>query len=365
MAGRSNVTAVLRPVALSGSDLRRAIGILALISLSGCALPYVAHVSYGQARILVGRVSIESRLDDPAVSEREKTKLRLVLDAKTFAQEKLGLAESSSYSSVYDTEGDPVAWNLSACADDSFTPHRWTFPILGSLPYKGYFTRAPSIEEATELRAMNMDVLLWPVSAYSTLGWFADPLFTPMLQYTDVHLANTIFHELAHATIFIERDADFNETLATFVGNQGCFEFFEARGGAKDPRLLAAADEDHDDKIFVQEVAKLRAQLTALYASPAPREEKLRAKQQLFAAFQAGYATAIRPRLRTRHYDYVATESLSNAWILAVERYHGDLELFARLHAKLGSRMRTTIEKLREISRAKDPKAALAALAKD
>ena len=276
-----------------------------LLVFTGCGIPYVAHVSYGQARILVGRVTIEDRLEDPAVSAREKEKLRLVLDAKAFAHEKIGLAETSSYSSVYDTEGDPVAWNLSACADTAFLPYRWTFPILGSLPYKGYFTRRPAVEEARELRAREMDVLLWPVSAYSTLGWFSDPLFTPMLEYTDVQLANTIFHELAHATVFIDKDADFNETLATFIGNQGAVEFFEQRGGKTDPRLLAAADEDHDDKIFVQEIAKLRAQLQSLYSSAAIRAEKLRNKTRIFEAFREHYKERVRPRLRTRRSSIV------------------------------------------------------------
>jgi predicted aminopeptidase len=342
-----------------GSDIRgaRFAAVLAtVVFMAGCGIPYVAHVSYGQARILVGRVTIEDRLADPSVSEREKAKLKLVLDAKAFAQGEIGLAESTSYSSVYDTEGDPVAWNLSACADTAFLPHRWTFPILGSLPYKGYFTRQPAVEEARELRALQMDVLLWPVSAYSTLGWFSDPLFTPMLDYSDVHLANTIFHELAHATIFIDKDADFNETLATFIGNQGAVEFFEARGGRADPRLLAAADEDHDDKIFIQEIARLRAQLVSLYASCAERSEKLRHKARIFDAFRLEYQERIRPRLRTRRYDYAATELLNNAWILALERYHGDLEIFGRIHA---------VETLREIAKMDDPRASLATLARE
>lgn len=340
------------------------VGGLSLV-LSGCALPYVAHVSYGQARILVGRVSIESRLDDPAVSEKEKAKLRLVVDAKTFAGEEVGLAQTGSYASVYDTEGDPVAWNLSACADDAFLPYRWDFPVLGSMPYKGYFVLAPAIDEARELKAMNMDVLLAPVSAYSTLGWFSDPLFTPMLEDPDEVLVNVILHELAHATIFIEKDADFNETLATFIGNQGSVEYFQKRYGADDPRLRRAEDADHDDKIFAQELAALRAELTALYATKRPRTEKLAEKRRLIAAFRERFGSTIRPTLRTDNYDFVLRRELNNAWILGLERYHGDLELFAKVHRKLGSRLRTTVLKLKEIAKTTDPRASLAALARD
>jgi predicted aminopeptidase len=338
---------------------------VALLACGGCGLTYIAHVTNGQSRILVGRISIESRLDDAAVTSREKSKLRLVLDVKRFAHESFGLADSGSYSTVYDTEGDAVAWNLSACAEDSFTPYTWTFPILGSMPYKGYFTRAKATSDFEELRAQGMDVLLWPVSAYSTLGWFSDPLFTPMLEYSDVHLANTIFHELAHATVFIERDADFNETLATFVGGQGAIEFFEARGGKQDPRLLAAADEDHDDRVFSQEIARLEKDLTDLYASAATKAEKLSGKKRLIDDFKVSFRSKIRPKLKTRRYDYIPSEDLNNAWILAHARYHGDIELFMKLHVRLGSHLRATVEKLKEIAKSDDPRAALVALTRD
>ena len=335
--------------------------VLLLAFLAGCSVPYIAHVSYGQARILVGRISIESRLEDPNVSAKEKEKLRLVQDAKAFAIEQLGLAKTGSYDSVYDTENGPVAWNLSACADDAFVPFRWDFPILGSLPYKGYFRLDMAIEEARELKSRNMDILLYAPEAYSTLGWLSDPIFTPMLEEEDDALVNTIVHELTHATVFIEKDASFNETLATFVGAEGSLEYFRARGGPDDPRLARAAESEHDSAVFAEEVAALKTELAALYSLKAGRAATLHAKAEVFERFRERYKTVVRPKLKGKLAARELRSGLNNAWVLAFDRYHGDLDVFARLHRKLGSRMPATIAKLKELAETKDPRAALEA----
>src|SRR4029077_6829606 len=131
------------------------------------------------------------------------------------------------------------------------------------------------------------------------------------------------------------QDADFNETLATFVGNQGSLEYFSVRFGPGDERLGRAFDADQDDKIFAKEVAELRSELTAIYSSPLARDEKLAQKARMFEAFRERYRTVIKPKLKTSTYDYHLREDLNNAWILGLERYHGDLESFAKLHKKL------------------------------
>src|SRR5262249_44546680 len=134
--------------------------------------------------------------------------------------------------------------------------------------------------------------------AYSTLGWLSDPIFTPMLEEEDDVLVNTIVHELTHATVFIERDASFNETFATFVGMEGSLEYFRARGGPGDPRLEKAAESDHDSAVFAEEVAGLKAQLAALYSLKAGRAATLPAKAEVFARFRERYRTVVRPKLK-------------------------------------------------------------------
>src|SRR5262249_32489914 len=153
-------------------------------------------------------------------------------------------------------------------------------------------------------------------------------------------LANTILHELAHATVYVAGDSDFNETLATFVGNQGAIDYFKSVGGEKDPRLQQASDAHHDDEIFSREIAALRARLTAVYDAPASREEKLAKKAEAFRDFRERYARDVKPLLRSDGYDWVQKRDLNNALVLALERYHGDLDVFEALHRKLGSNLR-------------------------
>jgi predicted aminopeptidase len=322
-------------------------------------------VSYGQARILIGRESIDDRLAGAGASPRERQKLSLIVDVRAYARDVIGLAHTSSYTTIFDTEGEAAAWNLSACPDDSFTPYTWTFPFVGEMPYKGYFFRAPAEEEGQDLRARHMDVVVRPVAAYSTLGWLSDPIFTPMLAETDEFLANTIVHELAHATVFIEKDAEFNETLATFIGNQGSRDYFEARGGTGDLRISRASDTEHDEDVLEVEIKALRSRLEAIYALPIPRPEKLRQKADALRDFREHYKMQVRPKLRaSSNCDWILSVELNNALILGLERYHGDLGIFLALHKKLGSNLRSTVLKLREIADTENPRATLTSLAK-
>ncbi|MBI3724552.1 aminopeptidase, partial [bacterium] len=202
-------------------------------------------------------------------------------------------------------------------------------------------------------------------TAYSTLGWFSDPIFTPMLRNPDEYLANVILHELAHATVFIKSDADFNENLATFVGNQGSIDYFVARFGPDDPRARFARDDAEDDASFSREIGDLRARLTKVYETGKPREEKLLEKAAVFRDFRARYRAEIRPRLRRGGFDrLVESPSFNNAAILGLDRYHADTATFEAAHRKLGSSLKATIEKLREIARSPTPRAVLEAFVK-
>jgi predicted aminopeptidase len=162
---------------------------------------------------------------------------------------------------------------------------------------------------------------------------------------------------MAHATVYIKSDADFNENLATFVGNQGSIEYFKARGGPRDPRVQEAQEDEADDRAFQQELTQLRADLDAVYKSGATRAEKLARKASTFEAFKERYRKAVRPTLHSDDHDWVLRRELNNALILAEDRYHADLDVFVKLHEKLGSNMRTTVAKLRELSDKDDPRA--------
>lgn len=337
--------------------VRRASVLLLLLAAPGC---YSTHVAAGQLRILLGREPIERAIAGEARPEARR-KLELVRDVRAFAIERLGLTETGSYTSVYDTGERPIAWNVSASDPDAFAPYTWDFPIVGRMPYIGYFDEGRARDEGARLRRHGLDTIVMGVPAYSTLGWFDDPFFTSMLRYDEATIADIIVHELAHATVFVDGDAEFNETLATFIGNKGAEAFFLARGGEADPALAAAREDAREKALFNGALADLRETLARVYQASGLREEKLRRKAEEVAAWRQRFAREVRPRLREGAYDHVLDDSveLNNAFLLAYQRYHGELDLFEELHRQLGGDLVATINALRRMAEEDDPRAAL------
>jgi predicted aminopeptidase len=341
--------------------LRACALVACLLPLSGC---YLTHVTGGQLGILSGREPIDEVLERSDLSDDARTKLQLVLTTRDYAMREVGLAESGSYTTYYDTGGEPVVWNVSACARDSFLPFVWSFPIVGVLPYKGYFDPELAQEEAQELRALELDVLLLPVPAYSTLGWFDDPFFSSMLSYDEATIAEIVVHELAHATVFIEADADFNETLATFVGVQGAKDLFRAQGGDDDPRLRALDDSAHDEGLLNEALKALRDELWRIYEASGARARKLALKEEAVARFRERFEREVRPRLRdTERFSYLRDPqvALNNAFLLQYARYHGDLGKFEALYRQCDQDLARTVEALEALAQESDPRAALEA----
>src|SRR5437016_3916838 len=201
----SRIVALFRLALLAGSAL----------GAGGC---YLLTQAGGQIDILLHSRGVEEMMADPSVSPAVKEKLRLVGDIKEFGEREMGLTPSSNYTTFYDTAGRPITYIVTACPKDSFRPYTWWFPIVGDVPYKGFFHRDDAVAEARALRAEGYDVRLGSASAYSTLGYFKDPVLSTMLDYPEEHLAALILHELTHGTIYLPGGADFNEGLASFVG---------------------------------------------------------------------------------------------------------------------------------------------------
>lgn len=346
---------------------RPALRLLAIVGaallLQGC---YLLSQTKGQLAILWGRESIQERLDDGhALDPARRRSFELVLAARAFAIKELGLAESESYTTYYDTGGEPVAWNVSAAPKDSLQPITWSFPIVGTIPYLGFFEKRPALEELRRLAGLGYDALLLPVPAYSTLGWFDDPVFTSLLGDDEARIVETVIHELTHATVWIPGDVNLNENLATFVGEVGAREFFRARGGDEDPGLLQAARNREDSEVFNEAMNELREELARIYAASGPRARKLELKAAAVAGFRKRYRRELRPRLSDDGYDWILDEriQLNNALILQFRRYHGDQPLLEGLFLRCGERLPAFVLALQEIAEADDPRAALEAAA--
>lgn len=343
---------------LSGEAWRLVLAALALATLPGC---YSVHVAAGQLKILAGREPIPEVLERDDLPAESRAKLQLVMDVRSFAIEQLGLFESGSYTSMYDTGDAPVAWNVSASDPDAFAPYTWSFPIVGQMPYIGFFDEDRARDEGLRLREQGLDALVLPVPAYSTLGWFDDPFFSSMLAYDESTIADIVIHELTHATVFIDGDAEFNETLATFVGQKGAEAFFLARGGDKDPALAAAREETRQKTIFNRELAALRDTLWRVYEASGDRDDKLRRKTEAIRAWKERFVKDVKPQLTEGSYDFILDDRVefNNAFLLAFERYHGDLDLFEELYEQGGRDLTGTVRTLEALAKEEDPRAAL------
>src|ERR1700691_87941 len=199
-------------------------------TLPGCALGYLTQAAQGQWRLVRARRPIEQVIADPAASPDLKARLRVVQDARDFAVSDLGLPDNRSYRSYSDLKRPYVVWNVVAAPEFSVEPQRWCFPFTGCLSYRGYFRERDARNMAAKLAARGNDVMVGGVTAYSTLGHFADPVLNTMLRYGDLGLASTIFHELAHQLIYVRGDSEFNESFAVSVEQEGLRRWLAARG---------------------------------------------------------------------------------------------------------------------------------------
>lgn len=252
--------------------MRRLALFLLLPLLSGC---YIITQGYGQLRMLLDSRQIDDLLADPTVPDPVKLKLHLVREIKDFGEHELGLARSVNYESFYDTGGRPITYIVSACRKDRFEPHLWWFPIVGEVPYKGFFNPEDAKAEAQALDAQGLDVTVGTAAAYSTLGYFPDPVLSTMLDYPDEQLAALLLHELTHGTIYLPGGTEFNEGLASFVGWQGALEFARRKRGIRSPeydRTVAAfaAEERRDAR-----AKEIFHKLEELYKSGKSRAEIL------------------------------------------------------------------------------------------
>jgi predicted aminopeptidase len=268
--------------------------------LSGC---YLVRQGEGQLTILLGARPISEVLADPDLDPRARRKLELILEIKEFGERQMGLAASTNYTRYFDTGGRPVSYIVSACRKDRFQPHTWWFPIVGEVPYKGFFRREDAAAEAEELARLGYDVSVGAVAAYSTLGWFPDPVFSTMLDDSEEELASLILHELTHLTLYVPGDTDFNESLATFVGRQGALEFVRWRFGAGSPLYDRAIRSTGFAELRDARNLELFRKLDDLYRSETLPDRKLELRD-LVAGFPVNNAEILMQRRYGRYDEF-------------------------------------------------------------
>ena len=298
------------------------------LSLSACGgLRYYAHVAHGQGELLFNQRAVARVIADPATDSRLARRLELAQQARRFATVRLGLPDNRSYTRYVDLGRPYVVWNVFATPRYSVDPVRHCFPIAGCVAYRGYFDEAKAKSEAAKLKEKGDDVYVGGVSAYSTLGWFSDPILSSMLRWDDDELAGTIFHELAHQLIYVQDDSAFNESFASFVQEQG-LEAWRTSRGLPPPSSQAQAEEDG----FTRLVLDLRERLRKAYAKGGDDTALETAKQAEITAFRERYRQWREAHWPDDHrYDAWVAAPINNARLLPFGLYDQWKPAFAML----------------------------------
>ncbi len=304
--------------------------VVAAVSLfvCGCAsFRYYAQAAHGQGELIVHRRSLSKIIQDPATDPELAGRLQLAKRARRFASERLGLPDNRSYDSYVELDRSYVVWNVFSAPRYSVEAVPQCFPIAGCVAYRGWFSEAAANVDAAELKAIGNDVWVGGVPAYSTLGWFADPILSSMLRWNDDELDGTIFHELAHQLIYVKGDTAFNESFATFVQVRGLQQWRHARG--------LPAQDDHREVIeggFTRLVLDLRRRLKILYASRVDSVSMEAGKQREIGAFRERYVQWRERKWPQDHrYDAWVAKPINNARLLPFGLYEQWVPAFAVL----------------------------------
>lgn len=326
-------------------------------------MTYYLNSAYHQAKLLNKREPIEKVLKRKDLDPVVKHKLEMVLEARKFAIDGLGLQHTRNYLSFVQVDGDEVSYVVQVAPPYELKHHLWSFPIVGDLPYKGFFVKADADQEAEKFRAKNFDVYLRGVSAFSTLGWLEDPLYSPMLKYKEHDLVETIIHEITHATIYIKSSADFNERLATFVGNVGMIQFYEKKEGPNSPTVTVAKKEMSDLKLFSQflseEIPKIKSFYLEKKFLDLNDSEKKIAKQNQINQMKENFKIKILPKLNTETYKSFLQVDLNNARLLSYQTYIQDLSLFEKVFERKNKSIQDFLEVMKSFRTSKNPEQAL------
>ncbi len=322
------------------------------------------RVAYEEGKILWRREPIADYLRNPEINEDTKEKLRLVLAVREYARDRLKMKVGGSYASFSYVDRPDLSFILTAAPQTELKPYTWWFLVVGRMPYKGYFSRKDAEQAATELQGQGYDTSIRPTAAFSTLGWFDDPLLSHLLRFDRVTLAEVVFHELFHNTLYIKGAGAFNESLANFVGARAAIDFFRDKfgpGSAEHRRALEGWQEELEFSAFIEQLA---AELTALYSNDLVLGAKLRERENLFTQGKERWARRVieKPSHRFRNFP---KQALNNAVMIHYMLYMKDLRLFDELYLAQGTDLVRTISAIRQaVAGADEPFAAVRGIAK-
>lgn len=331
-----------------------AIAFLALTAVifSAPTACYLSRGAWEEAKILSRRQPIAEIVKDPRTSPAERAKLAVVLAVREYAKDSLKLRTKDSFTTYSRLDHDTLVLVLSAAYRDTLKAYTWWFPIVGTVPYKGYFDFNAARSEQRKFESEGFDTYLRPSDAFSTLGWFNDPLLNTSLRRDSVDLANTVIHELTHNTFYAPSQVAFNESFAMFVGAHGAAAFFRARGSDSAARISELRWAD--DKVLGSFWTSLIKTLDSAYRMhPASKAERIAARDTVYARARLALVNDVAPRLKTISPLYAERVQLDNAALLARRVYASDLQVFDDLYAREGFDLRRSIGRIIALARSK------------
>ena len=291
-----------------------------------CNNCYVLNQAWGQFEILRKRKSIAKILEDPQTTQSVRARLLFVEKVRRFAEQQMHLKVNETYTYYTQLDRPVLAWNVIASEKLALRAKYWEFPIVGRLPYLGFFNLADAKEQAAELRKEDWDTKLSVVAGYSTLGWFDDPLLSTQLNYSDWYLASLLMHECAHATLWFKGDVSFNESFASFVGRQGVILFYNREGDIKGYQKM------HSDLARNRQIRQIYRYYTRriqrLYASKLKDEIKLQRKKSLFVSLekklvQQGFRESLPQDSQAQE-----QQAMNNVDLISFTHYHSGSRYF-------------------------------------
>lgn len=313
------------------SILRNCLGAAALLACAGCAqLGYYMQAMQGQMSLMSEARPIDQWLADPQVNADLKGRLKRVREIRAYAARELGLPDNGSYKNYADLKRKFVMWNVVATPELSVEPNQWCFPVAGCVNYRGYYSKEAAQAFADDLQRRGFDVRVSGVPAYSTLGWFNDPVLSTFIEYSDAELARLVFHELAHQIAYAPNDSQFNESFATTVEEVGVARWLSTQDDDTMRANYQAYRQRKDD--FLQLMTQNRQQLKVNFSRSVSDAEKRKRKAEIFQNLQLEYSQIKQLRWSGyAGYDRWFSGTMSNADFALMATYHDLVPAFQHL----------------------------------
>jgi len=352
-AGNLLRSLVRRPRRPGFRSITLAAGAVCALALAGCEIDYLARGAYQETRLLWHRRPISGELAKADLAPDVRAKLEMVLQVRSFARDRLGLNVGGAYSSITPVDEGAITWVVMAAPKDSLVPYTWWFPIVGWVPYRGYFSADAARAEAARMEAQGFDTMVRAAVAFSSLGFFNDPLLSNLLALDRVTLAGVIIHELFHRTYFLASDVMFDESAASYVGSRGAVEFFATTEGEHAPNTARAREVFASDLKFGDFLLGEEARLLKLYGGGLSRDEILKQRAPLFEQIQADYSR-LKPALSGLERFDLDKQPLNNAVLINYRIYFHHLDDFAALERLHHGDVNATIKAIIELAKS-DP----------